>query len=105
MSKPFKQRQVDAIYQGRPQKLQRISKTYPGRKTDPRQGGVLIAQPVAEGIADQIKRKPRRNPEQKHVQRLGAEVIGEPVLLRTHGFIVYGSFTKLNAHTNASCPS
>src|SRR6266571_1960080 len=57
VSKPLKQRQIDAIYQGRPQKLQRIGKTYPGRKADPRQRSVFIAQPEAERIADQIKRK------------------------------------------------
>jgi len=57
MSKPFKQRQVDAIHQGRPQKLQRICNAHPGKKPDRRQGGVLIAQPVAERIADQKKGK------------------------------------------------
>ena len=57
MSKPLKQRQIDAIHYGRPQKLQRIGNAHPGKKPDRRQGGVFIAQPVAERIADQEKGK------------------------------------------------
>src|SRR5437773_2424172 len=41
MSKSAKQRQVDAIHQGRPQKLQRICNAHPGKKPDRRQGGVF----------------------------------------------------------------
>jgi len=96
MSKPFKQRQVDAIHQGRPQKLQRIGNADPGKKSDRRQGGVFITQPVAESIADQEKGKARRKPKQQHRQRFGSQVVGDLVLVRTHAFIVYRSLTKLN---------
>ena len=57
MSKPLKQRQIDAIHYGRPQKLQRIGNAHPEKKPDCRQSGVFIAQLVAERIADEEKWK------------------------------------------------
>ena len=57
---------------------------------------MFIAQPVAEGIADQEKGKARGKPKQQHRQRFGPQVVGDPVLVRIHAFIVYRSLTKLN---------
>jgi len=57
---------------------------------------MFIAQPVAEGIADQEKGKARRKPKQQHRQSFGPKVVGDLVLVRTHAFIVYRSLTKLN---------
>ena len=57
---------------------------------------MFIAQPVAERIADQEKGKARRKSEQQHRKRFGPQVIGNPVLARTHAVIVYRKSSKLN---------
>src|SRR5215470_16472699 len=96
MPKPLEQWQVDTVHNRRPQKLQRIGDAHPGKKPDRLQGCVFIAQPVSEGVAYQEKGKAGRKPEQQHRERFGPQVIGNPVLVRAHAFIVYWSFAELN---------
>src|SRR5215475_1158676 len=57
MSKSLEQRQIGAIDYWGPQKLQRIGDPHPGEKPNRGEGGVFIAQPVAERVADQEKGK------------------------------------------------